>query len=175
MGIIQGVNDKIKRIQTLQDNISKVPEVINSVVSSKKDVLLSLNRDQMLLGRNSDGEVLGPSYLQDPYFKTPEKAKNYAEMKYKLEGVHNNMITNPQLFPNKNKDTPNLIVTGPFQDSMFILLGENEYEIGSTYIDTPDIESKYNHKVFGIAPESRAYFYRQWLLPVLIKSLKNGL
>ena len=165
------IRDLINKLNGVSDKIKKVHEIVNQVVSDNSDVLLSLNRDQMLLGRNSDGDELGPNYLQDPYFKSREAAERYARMKYALEPSHVGLIWNPQLFPDKSKDTPNLIVTGSFQDAMFISVSGGKYNIGSTYVDASDISQKYNNKVFGLAPQSKEYFYRQWILPELLKVL----
>ena len=110
---IGGAIDRISKTITRIDN---VPEVVEALVSMHQDVLLSLNRDQMLLGRNADGELLTPDYLSDPYFKTQEQAVAYANMKYGLEAQHKTRMSTMLDYPDKPKNTPNLIVTGEFQD-----------------------------------------------------------
>lgn len=167
------LRDKIGQFRNLTGVINSVPEMVDNIVSENKDVLLFLNRDQMLLGRDADGNILSPSYLQDPYFKTPEAAKNYANMKYNLEPVHNSLISNNTLlFPAKGRITPNLIVTGLFQDHLYITTGGGKYDIGSTYIDSSDIDRKYKGKVFGLAPQSRNYFWLEYIKPILLKALE---
>ncbi len=169
------IQDRIERYKKIRENISKVPDAIDKIVSDNKDVLLSLNRDQLLFGRNSEGKLLAPKYLQDPYFKTKAQAESYARMKYKMESVHNSRLwVDIQLFPYKPKDTPNLIVTGSFQDGMFILTGKDQYQLGSTYKDTPAIDQKYNGKIFGLADKSKDYFYRYYMRKIL-KGLIYGL
>lgn len=165
------IRDIINRLQRISDTIERVPDIVNEFVRDNSDVLLSLNKDQMLLGRDSSGNVLTPSYIQDPYFKKKEAAERYARMKYVLEGQHNSLIWNPRLFPDKDRNTPNLIVRGDFQSAMFITVSGNSYTIGSTYIDAADIDKKYNNNIFGLAPESKEYFFRQWIRPMLINAL----
>lgn len=166
---------RINRYKAISEAIKNLPNAINNVINENSDVLLSLNRDQMLLGRDNEGNILSTSYLQDSYFKTSKQAESYARMKYALEQRHRSLLWFPvQLFPDKDRNTPNLIVRGDFQDAMFITSGYNSFTIGSTYIDASDINEKYNDKVFGLAPESRAYFYREWIRPIIINSL-NGI
>lgn len=167
-----GIRELIRKYTKIQENIKNIPAVINGIVARDKDILLSLNRDQMLLGRNAEGEVLTPSYLNDPYFKSNLQTEAYARMKYKLEQEHKARIENPTLYPYKDKDTPNLIVTGPFQDNMFILPEGESFIIGSSYRDSNDIENKYNNLVFGISPESKEYFYKNFIHPALLKLLQ---
>lgn len=157
------IQDLRKRIKRIQKNLTHIGDKIGEVVESRKDVILSLNRDQMLLGRDAEGKVLSPTYLDDPYFTSPDKAERYAHMKYKLESEHRAMIEHPSLYPDKDKNTPNLIVTGVFQSGMFINVGSGTFTIGSTYKDSNDIESKYRGLVFGLSPESKEYFYNHYL------------
>ena len=157
------VRDTISYFETLRTRIENVPEVVEALVFQYQDVLLSLNRDQMLLGRNTDGELFTPDYLSDPYFKTKEQAVVYANMKYALEGIHRQRLSTAINYPDKPKNTPNLIVTGPFQDQMFITAGADHFTIGSRYREADDIERKYENKVFGLAPLSKEYFYLGFL------------
>lgn len=167
-----GIRDLINSLQEASDNIKKVDDIVDRVVEEKKDVLLSLNRDQMLLGRDASGEILSPGYTEDPYFKTKKKAESYKRLKQKLESSHKSRLTNVQLYPEKASNTPNLIVTGPFQNEMFITPKKGSYEIGSTYVDAADINTKYNNNVFGLAPKSKEYFYEHFIKPELQKELK---
>ena len=161
---IQGHIDKFS---ILSGRTSSFYTVIDKTVEKEQDVLLSLNRDQMLLGRNTDGDPFTPSYLDDPYFKTSEQAQAYANMKKALESIHRSRIENPINYPDKDSNTPNLIVTGPFQDSMFIQSESDSFFIDSRYEDSGDIENKYNGKVFGLAPLSMEFFYTYYLLEQL--------
>lgn len=168
-----GIGEFIEKIEKLKQAINQVPERVTEVVVENQEVLLSLNRDQMLLGRDAEGNTLTPGYLDDPYFDTPEQAAAYADMKYRLESNHRARIENPTIYPDKDRNTPNLIVTGPFQDNMFILPESDSFLIGSTYPEAKDIDGKYGGKVFGVAPASRDYFYRYYIHPALLKLLRT--
>lgn len=167
---------KISIFKRLSDTVKDIDNIVNKVVEDNKDILLSLNRDQMLLGRDSQGDILSPSYLQDPYFNTPQAAQSYARMKYALESSHNSRLWAPvQLYPEKDRNTPNLIVTGLFQGAMYITTGSGKYTLGSNYINSPDIETKYRNRVFGLAPRSKEYFYLEVIKPEIIKALDYGM
>ena len=169
MGTIQQMLDRVTEAK------NSVTATVQKVASEKSDVLLSLNRDQMLLGRDAKGKTLTPGYTEDPYFKTPKQAEAYKKKKEKLEASHKARMTNVQLYPDKDSNTPNLIVTGPFQDAMFINVSTSDYQIGSTYMDASNINAKYDNAVFGLAPKSKIYFYRNWIHPALVKMIKEKL
>lgn len=166
------IRDLLKRYERIRKRIKTADDTIAKAVEKRKDVLLSLNRDQMLLGRNASGNLFTPGYLNDPYFDTPAQARAYAAMKERLLPSHNARIENPTIYPSKPSDTPNLIVTGPFQDSMFIMTGGDSFTIGSTYVDAPDIERKYNNDVFGLAPSSAMFFYEYYIKPALERLIR---
>jgi len=171
----QQLQDKINQFRRLSENIKTIPEVVDRVVAENSDVIISLNKDQILSGRDADGNKLAPNYLQDPYFKSQEAAQSYARYKYSLEDMHNSLIWNTTpLFPTKDRNTPNLIVTGLFQDHLFITTGKGSYTIGSTYIDADDINRKYKGRVYGLAPVSGRFFYTEYVRQAIIKHLHNG-
>lgn len=161
------VQEMIQRLQSVRVHIKSVPDIVSTVANAHKEELLSLNKDQMLLGRNSKGNLLKPNYLSDPYFNTSAQANAYAQMKYRLESSHKSRIEHVLGYPDKPKNTPNLIVTGPFQDNMYITFNGNGFTIGSTYQDSGDIESKYNNAVFGLAPLSKEWFYKMYLFDAI--------
>lgn len=165
---IQGYID---RLWDAQERVDTVPNATMEVVRQNQTVILNLNKDQMLLGRNREGGEFAPNYLNDSYFKTKEQAEAYAAMKKRLEIEHRARITYPLNY-SKDELTPNLIVTGPFQDSMFIEVGATNFLIGSRYKDAEAINQKYEGKVFGLAPLSVEYFWLNFLRSALKKHLK---
>ena len=169
--VMASINDMIQQLETLRTRIDTVPEVVEWMVHGHRDEILSLNKDQMLLGRNVKGELLGPDYLNDPYFETPEEAETYARMKYVLEGTHKARIEHALNYPDKPRNTPNLIVTGPFQDSMYVSTDSEGFTIGSNYEEAGAIETKYDRLVFGLAPLSKEYFYETYLIRAIRKHL----
>jgi len=177
MGTIKEIKDRY------ENAYNQIWGTLSAVVSNNQDVLLDLNRDQLLYGRDAKGEVLTPDYMNDPYFdkfKNPMKAaSNYKKMKRALEDTHYGMIrySGVQLFPDKRDDTPNLIINGSwFMNYLFINSSSDKFEIGSTGIAADDIQKKYEgygHPIFGLALTSKKYFYFGWARPAILKLYKK--
>lgn len=159
-------------VKDKQRRVAEVPVVVERQVRSESDVLVQLQKDQMLLGRNSDGEPFTPGYLNDSYFKTPQEAQAYLAMKEKRFPEHQQRIQHFLNFPNKAKDTPNLIVTGPFQDSIGIRVDNETYSLLAGYKEAEDIDAKYNHKALGLSLVARKYFYQYYLFEKIYRHLR---
>ncbi|MBD8389663.1 hypothetical protein [Dysgonomonas sp. BGC7] len=143
--------------------------IVSEEVNKTSDVILDLNRDQLLYGRDTAGNELTPGYLSDPYFKTFEQARTYFYMKFSMLQDHESMksYTKVQLFPKKDYNTPNLIVNGNFfYNYFFITVSLDNYTIGSSGKAASDIEQKYG-KVYGLAPQSRQFYYDNWIRPMI--------
>lgn len=170
------IHEQLERLERVEKAVENVPFFLSKAAIVHQNVILSLNRDQMLSGRDAEGELLTPDYLSDPFFTTPEAnvtAEGYANMKHFLEPSHKARLHNPMIYPDKPKNTPNLIVTGPFQNKMFIEIGYKTYNIGSSYPDSGDINDKYNGLVFGLAPKSNDFVWREYIRSHLINSLNS--
>lgn len=146
-----------------------IKAIISDEVKKTSDVILDLNRDQLLYGRNADGEILTPSILDDPYwndkggYKTAYSYMVNKSHRYRdFEGLMS--YSRVQLFPSKSNPTPNLIhSTGSwFFNHFFINISNDSYTIGSSGLVAPDIELKFG-KVYGLAPESRDFYYKNWI------------
>jgi hypothetical protein len=149
-----------------------LPDAISQEVERTSDVLLSLNEDQLLYGRDAKGNVLTPDYMDDPYFEGDLKAAaRYKRKKEKYEDIHWGRIrfTEAKLFPDKNGSTPNLLINGNrFMNHLFINTNRESYGIASSGIVAGDIERKYaayGHPVYGLAPVSAEYYYFGYLRP----------
>ena len=70
------IDDKLAYITEKQMRVDNWPEVIEFCVQNWFYELVDLNRDQLLLGRNTDGELLSPTYQNDPYFRTSAQAQS---------------------------------------------------------------------------------------------------
>lgn len=177
MGTIKGVKEHY------ENAYNSIGSAVSSVVSSNQDVLLDLNRDQLLYGRDAKGNVLTPGYMEDPYFdkyKDPIKAASrYKNRKRALEDDHWEMIRYPgvQFFPDKSDDTPNLIIDGSlFMSYLYVKASGDKYELGSTGQAADDIQKKYEgfgHPVFGLALASKKYFYFGWIRSAILKLYKK--
>lgn len=153
----------------LQRRLETVPDAIAECVDYNKDEILELRKDELLLGRNSDGDPFTPGYTEDPYFKTPEAADAYYKYKRQAESLHEARIKHVLPYPNKDSNTPNLRLTRnkynslSFHDQMFIRVSKESFIIGSTFADTSKINTKYHNKVMDLGPGAKEYV-RKWLL-----------
>jgi hypothetical protein len=116
------------------------PEVIRkiageSIVENNKEVTDSI-KGQLWDGKKGDGQNITPSYLDDPFFETKEKAIAYRNWK--------NSITKNS---NRDPDTPNLFINGYFYDTLFVDSGS--FEVASNSFGNPIIE-KYGRETFSI-------------------------
>jgi hypothetical protein len=169
----------IDRFQQIRD--TDIYNVAADVAAERADILMDMNRDQLLYGRNADGELLTPGYLDDPYFKTPEAAQRYHNKKVAMENDHRGrfrarLYFGVQLFPDKPSDTPNLLINGRwFFNHFFINVNKesHSYIIGSTGLVAWEIEDKYGQEVYGLAPKSRDFFF--WQLIAQEWRLRTGI
>lgn len=165
----------------LQRRLETLPEAIRECVDYNQDEILQLRKDELLLGRDSDGNPFTPGYTEDPYFKTPQAADAYADYKYRAEAIHAARIEHVLKYPNKDSNTPNLRYTRDrynslsFHDQMFIRTSKDSFIIGSTFKDASLINAKYHNKVFDLGPGAKEYF-RKWLLfPALYNHIWKNL
>lgn len=160
-----GLEGFISRVSRAQTAVENYPAIIADIVSENESVLLQLNKDQMLSGVDVDEKYFTPSYLNDPYFSSTEKAVNYMNYKDKYRSMYDNRIKY-NLFPAKPAEIPNLILVGTFMNSMFITASGNAFTIGATYMESDTIERKYD-KPFGVSSMSARWFWQNFLLPGL--------
>lgn len=126
--------------------------ILSECVDETGDELIELNREQLLHGRDKHGDYLSPKYSEDPYFKTPESAKRYAQWKASIE-------------PKRDKpfDVPNLFITGRYHRSIDITVGPTTYDITSSDPNASSIESKFSEDVYGLGGEFREMYIEDQL------------
>lgn len=132
-----GVQWFIKRLEDLANG--KIAEFIGEILDEDKSVLVELQKDQLYSGQNAEGGRLAPSYLNDPYFKSPAAALRYAQFKEKLNQRRGNSI-----FGKKDFEVPNLIVNGKlFYDTIFAQVTDKSLIISAQSSILAKLETKY--------------------------------
>jgi len=160
-------------LMEMQRRLDTVPDAVYQCVDYNKEEVLSLRKDELLLGRDSDGQPFTPGYTEDPYFDTPQQADAYYRYKVRAEGVHRSRIEHPLNYPDKDSNTPNLRYTrdrfnpNSFHDQMFIRVDRRSLIIGSGFTETSLINAKYHNKVMNLGPGAKDYFYKWLLFPAL--------
>lgn len=149
----------------LHSNLNSVIENINSTVldlaSENKPSLVELNTDQLWQGKGNDNQNLSPKYSQDPYFKSSESARKYADWKWRIT-------------PGKrDKDVPNLYINGAFYKSIYTTKTDEEIKFDTSTQLGKQVTSKFT-KALGLNKESLIEVKNN-VLPKLIKSVRNEL
>lgn len=156
------INHFIDRANRVINTYQNYRQVISEVVVQNESVLLELQKSQILAGLNKNGEYFSPTYSQDNYFKSVEKANRYAAFKGEIgQGF---LSIYKDLFPSKPFDVPDLRVVGVFQDSIYIKGNSASLEVGATYRDSEKINSKYGNTVLGENEISRMYFFYNYIV-----------
>lgn len=101
------------------------------IIEETKDVLISLNQEQLLKGVDSNGETL-----------LPYRNQNYALYKNSLN-------------PLAGMGTPDLKLSGQFFKEWVVKVSNSEMEFDSNDSKTPNLVKKYGDTVFGLSEESR--------------------
>ena len=126
-------SEKIKRIATIDRE--KINSIVGEIFIEKNKEIIHGIKGQLWDGKTGEGKDITPSYLDDPYFATKEKALAYA--KWKASITKNS---------NRNFATPNLYINGFFHSSLFI---DNSFRVASNGFGNPIIE-KYGEKTFTL-------------------------
>jgi hypothetical protein len=131
-------------------------ETVSECVEVTREQMLYYNRLQLLHGLDQEGNYLSPKYSEDPYFKSPESAKRYAEWKSRIE-------------PKTDKpfDVPNLYITGRYHESIEIDVEPSKYVISSSDPNAASIENKFTQKVYGLSPDYKAIYIEEHLFDEL--------
>lgn len=141
-----------------------ISELAGSVEETKEE-MLELNRMQLLRGLDSEGDYLSPKYSEDPYFKSKESAKRYAEWKKRIEPIKTD----------RPEDVPNLYIIGVFHSKIGVDVGASEYTFSNSASFSSGVESKFKN-IYGLNPESKSETYiPDYLLPSIKKRVTNKL
>lgn len=136
-----------------------------TIVENNVATLADLQREQMLEGRSVDGDYIRPFYSEDPYFKTAEAAKHYAEWKQRISP-----------HPDRPLDVPNLFINGYFHKSLFAKVSGSEFTI-TTNVELGEKVFDEHENAQGLNEEKRQEFAQTITLPAITKVLeeKTGL
>lgn len=147
-------------VKAIQENSSLVEEYITQ---------------QLFSGVDGEGKPLRPTYSADPWFDSYEadiwqgRAKDYKKWKQLITAPARSWLGHPERDP----DTPNLIITGTFYESIKASPMSEGVTIDSISPMGGDIEHKYGSSIFKPDDRSREHFVVFKLLPRLIVYFKK--
>ena len=134
-------------------------ELTGAIIASNTAKMEDLQRAQLLRGENNKGQPL-PSILNDPYFTTPQKAKNYADWKQKL-------------FPGSPYGIANYIVTGVYHGRISVKREGDSVTTTNSATFASDIASKNNNAELGLNEKSQEQAYWSVIRQPLIRQVNQ--
>lgn len=157
------INESLVRFDKFAQEFN---ETVNGAVKKNRGEFVDYVQQQLYSGINGRGKNLRPTYLNDPFFKTPEEARNYVKYKKKITTPVPSYLG----IPARSDVTPNLIIRGDFYDSITAVPISGGLRIETRGVSFgKDIERKYGSIIFGISDYGKSYFMKYILSPELKK------
>lgn len=155
----------------LADNLE---DVLVSQVHDNKGLFEEFITEQLYSGVNGDENPLRPKYSEDPYFnmfKNPKaEAERYKKWKAKIQPPARSYLG----FSPRDIDTPNLIIRGDFYASITAIpIAEGVSIITQGVEFGSDVERKYGSVIFKVGDKARAHYVEYYMLPRIMKFIKE--
>lgn len=144
----------MEMVRRWQDMVAQETATVGAVELTM-DKLVDVNREQMLAGRDANGDEIQPSYKYYQY----DSNQTYADYKNKKN-------------PKAGYGIPDLYDTGSFYKSISFYIEGVQMKWNATDEKTPDLLKKYG-SVLGVYENEALKAYRQnTLLPLVIQIIK---
>lgn len=143
-------------------------------LDENKGVVLQAVREQLYSGQNGEGELLSPTYDNDPFFNEPGwwHGRAYAYKAWKREitpPVKGTMLG----LPARPDNVPNLFVDGTFYAEINARKNGKGITIDPGSGNGPDIVSKYGDNILTMGPDAKEYFNLFYMIPAIETFLKR--
>jgi len=112
--------------------------LMRDALSSREEILLDIQREQLMAGKAADGGPIRPTYSEDPYFRTREAMERYRGWKHRLN-------------PRRDIDAPDLFITGEFHSDFFLSFLDDGVLFDNYWKEVFD---KYGAEQFGLTDEN---------------------
>jgi len=147
--------------QVLLDRLNNFhpTQEVYTVIDNSEPEMVALNIKQLMASRNRLGDFLSPKISEDPYFKTKEAAKAYADRKKRM-------------YPETPYDRPNLRINGFFHSTIEATRMGASVKFDAMAGFTPSIDAKYNNTALGLSPDSKSAFSEAVILPEVLRQMK---
>lgn len=140
----------IEPIQRLLKALIGIDKLIIDTLNELEFEIEEYQRGQLLKGQLSTGDLITPKYKP---FTIKQKEK---DPRYKAPS-----------------DTPNLLDTGDYYDSIMAKVKNKFIEITATDSKSTDLEKKYSDKILGWNKETKDAFCEDVLFPTLKEKLRS--
>lgn len=156
--IIMRLGELVKRMKYIQKNIYQMGA---DIAVNDSEILIQLNRDQMLDGLGNDDKHL-PTYEEDPFFKTLAQAKGYENWKSKISRSRT-----------KPRNVMDGYINGKFHASIeFKMMAKQRLKFYSSSKVGKDLGKYTNNRIYGLNSRSIAD-YRHRFMPELAKKVHD--
>lgn len=137
----------MKELDDLIEKIKNNPidKIIREAVRLNRGVIVELNKEQLRKGIDSNGADIA-SY--QPYSKMTATIKA-------AKGLSPSIVT--------------LKDEGDFYKRFRVYANKSGYRISSTDKKTKDLKLKYGDAIFGLTRENKQIFFKQYILPKILK------
>lgn len=156
-------------ISEVSDVIGKIAdgfkEEVMKCMAANKNEAVELILEQLYSGLDGNGEHLSPTYDDDPFFDEPGrwhgKSEQYKRWKMEITPPETGLKTSS---PARPADVPNLIITGPFYESIGAdATGDGLQFKSSGMQQGGEIVSKYGSQILDLNMLSKDYFVYEYL------------
>ena len=145
-------------MELFADHIKEIRNIdVNALVKSILDDedfqrwIVDANKQQMTEGLNIDGNFF-MRYVDDPYFKSREKAIAYQNWKSKISKSKS-----------KPKEVMDFFINGYFHNSLDVQFNSDSFELNSNAYFENSIQSKTNDKALGLTQNKNLETLKQML------------
>ncbi len=139
-------------LQTFLDNFIAVrenlPTLVGECMLTEQDAIVAMNAEQMLDGVNTEDSPIGEYH-----------SKGYA-------------LTKNELNPKAGFGNVDLKLTGDFQDRMYLIANNGEYEVNSSDEKTNKLIGQYGDEIFGLTDKNKEKTY-ELIHPSLIEKVAS--
>lgn len=143
-------------------------------LDENKGVVLQAVKEQLYSGQNGMGELMSPTYDNDPYFDEPGWwfHRAYAYKAWKKE------ITPPVAgtmlgLPPRPDDVPNLFIDGTFYEEINAKMQGKALVVDPGDGNGPQIIGKYGDNILTLGPTARDYFNYYYMIPSIARFLND--
>ena len=183
--MITGAGCKSRPLDLSDMNISKVADIIHKIADGFEEngmkclsdhsgnVVIAV-QEQIYSGQNGEGELLSPTYDDDPYFEEEGYwyHRNAAYKAWKKD------ITPPRGstllgLPPRPENVPNLYINGKFFSDILADRRGDVLHVDPGTGDGPAIVAKFGDEILNMGPSAVQYFNREYLLPSIAKFFKD--
>lgn len=174
--------DVVKKLEAFSENVTydKLKAIVLRALRDNKEVLVTMQRDQLAAGLMSNEQQLSPKYISDPYFKTKKGAEAYDRFKKTRARKPTIQYAKASGYTNAIDGTPNLYISGKFYKGLqvrdiSIKDGKALITIGNTDSITEAVRQKYGREVLGLTNRHIDIFYKYYIELDLFEYVKEYL